>query len=100
MEKRLYARQLCGQYSDFKLNSFRELAESTKDRLVVFYNFNEELWSLKKIAADMNRPVSEVNGHCKDLTAYDQEDNSITFIQYQAGAMGLNLQKANKIIFL
>lgn len=30
---------------------------------------------------------------------YEQYDNSITFIQYQAGAMGLNLQKANKIIY-
>lgn len=99
LTKRLYARQLCGQYSDFKLNSFRELAESTQDRLVVFYNFNEELYALKKIAAELERPVSEVNGHVKDLTAYDQEDNSITFIQYQAGAMGLNLQKANKIIY-
>lgn len=99
LTKRLYCRQLCGQFSKYKLDAFRELVESTQDRLVVFYNFNEELWSLKKIAADMNRPVSEVNGHCKDLTAYDQEDNSITFIQYQAGAMGLNLQKANKIIY-
>ena len=26
-------------------------------------------------------------------------DNSITFIQYQSGSMGLNLQKANKIIY-
>lgn len=99
LTKRLYARQLCGQFSKYKLDAFRELVESTQDRLVVFYNFNEELWSLKKIAADLERPVSEVNGHCKDLTAYDQEDNSITFIQYQAGAMGLNLQKANKIIY-
>lgn len=99
LTKRLYCRQLCGQFSKYKLDAFRELVESTQDRLVVFYNFNEELWSLKKIAADLERPVSEVNGHCKDLTAYDQEDNSITFIQYQAGAMGLNLQKANKIIY-
>lgn len=99
LTKRLYCRQLCGQFSKYKLDAFRELVESTQDRLVVFYNFNEELWSLKKIATDLERPVSEVNGHCKDLTAYDQEDNSITFIQYQAGAMGLNLQKANKIIY-
>ena len=54
---------------------------------------------LKLIASSLNKPISEVNGHCKDLTAYDQEDNSVTFIQYQAGAMGLNLQKANKIIY-
>ena len=99
LTKRLYARQLCGQYSKDKLEAFRELVESTQDRLIVFYNFNAELDALKRIAASLERPVSEVNGHCKDLTAYEQEDDSITFIQYQAGAMGLNLQKANKIIY-
>lgn len=99
LTKRLYCRQLCGQYSQYKLNAFRELVESTQDRLIVFYNFNAELDALMKIAIELNRPISEVNGHNKDLTAYEQEDNSITFVQYQAGAMGLNLQKANKIIY-
>lgn len=99
LTKRLYARQLCGQYSEFKLQAFKELVQSTQDRLIVFYNFNAELELLKRIAASLDRPISEVNGQTKDLTAYEQEDNSITFIQYQAGAMGLNLQKANKIIY-
>lgn len=99
LTKRLYCRQLCGQYSKYKLEAFKELVESTHDRLIVFYNFNAELDALKRVAKSLNRPVSEVNGHCKDLTAYEQEDDSITFIQYQAGAMGLNLQKANKIIY-
>ena len=99
LTKRLYCRQLCGQYSKYKLEAFKELVESTQDRLIVFYNFNAELDALKSVAKSLNRPVSEVNGHCKDLTAYEQEDDSITFIQYQAGAMGLNLQKANKIIY-
>ena len=40
-----------------------------------------------------------INGKTKDLTAYEEHSNSITFVQYQAGAMGLNLQKANKIIY-
>ena len=99
LTKRLYARQLCGQYSTDKIKAFSELLESTQDRVIVFYNFNDELNVLKLIASSLNKPISEVNGHCKDLTAYDQEDNSVTFIQYQAGAMGLNLQKANKIIY-
>lgn len=99
LTKRLYARQLCGQYSEFKLQAFKELVQSTQDRLIVFYNFNAELELLKRIAASLDKPISEVNGQTKDLTAYEQEDNSITFIQYQAGSMGLNLQKANKIIY-
>ena len=99
LTKRLYAKQLCGQYNGYKLEAFKELAESTQDRLIVFYNFNAELDALKNICSTLERPVSEVNGHCKDLTAYEQESNSVTLIQYQAGAMGLNLQKANKIIY-
>lgn len=47
----------------------------------------------------MERPCSIINGEKNDLTAYDQYENSITFIQYQAGSMGVNLQKANKIIY-
>ena len=99
LTKMMYSRMLCGQYNKDKLQSFKDLVESTQDRLIVFYNFNEELNQLKKVAESLERPVSEVNGHVKDLDAYENEDDSITFVQYQAGAMGLNLQKANKIIY-
>ena len=99
LTKMMYSRMLCGQYNQDKLQSFKDLVESTNDRLIVFYNFNEELNQLKKIASELERPISEVNGHVKDLNAYENEDDSITFVQYQAGAMGLNLQKANKIIY-
>ena len=95
----LCERKLCGMYSQEKLQAFKDLAQSTGDRLIVFYNFNDELYSLKKVAYELERPISEVNGKVKDLEAYETESNSITFIQYQAGAMGLNLQKANKIIY-
>ena len=33
------------------------------------------------------------------MYAYECVENSVTFIQYQAGAMGGNFQKANKIIY-
>lgn len=97
--KLLYERQLCGQYSKEKLEAFEDLLNSTNDRLIVFYNFTEELNRLQAIAMSLGRFCSVVNGNRKDLSAYEKCDNSITFIQYQAGAMGLNLQKANKIIY-
>ena len=99
LTKRMYARQLCGQYSKAKLTSFQNLVESTDDRLVVFYNFNEELARMRTIVEDLEKPISIVNGSIKDLTAYENQSNSVTFVQYQAGAKGLNLQKANKIIY-
>jgi len=99
LTKRLYSRMLCGQYNKEKLKAFEDLASSTQDRLIVFYNFNEELAALKEISNKLDRPISEVNGQVKDLSNYETENNSITLIQYQAGAMGLNLQKSNKIIY-
>lgn len=95
----LYARQLCGLYSKDKQQAVRDLIQSTQDRLIVFYNFNGELDRLKKICQEEGRPVSEINGHNKDLTAYETETNSVTLVQYQSGSMGLNLQEANKMIF-
>ena len=38
LTKILYARQLCGQYHKEKLEAFKDLLESTEDRLIVFYN--------------------------------------------------------------
>ena len=99
LTKMLYERQLCGQYNKDKLDAFWDLLESTNDRLIVFYNFNGELDLLEDIAISLNRPISVVNGKSKELGGYENYNDSVTFIQYQAGAMGLNLQKANKIIY-
>jgi len=97
LTKRLYARMLCGHYNQNKLEAFRDLVDSTDDRLIVFYNFNEELAELVNLVKD--KPVSIINGSIKDLSAYETHENSITFVQYQAGSSGLNLQKANKMIY-
>jgi len=99
LTKRMYARQLCGQYNQEKFTAFKDLVESTDDRLIVFYNFNEELNRMVQIVQEIEKPISMVNGNTKDLDAYENKTDSITFVQYQAGAMGLNLQKANKIVY-
>lgn len=99
LTKRLYLRQLASQYNTHKFQAFEDLLTGTNDRLVVFYNFNDELEGLLHIAQKHKRPISIINGQTKDLSCYETCDDSITFIQYQAGAMGLNLQKANKIIY-
>ena len=54
---------------------------------------------MKRIVQGMNRPVSILNGETKDLTAYNYKADSVTFVQFQAGARGGNYQKANKIIY-
>ena len=104
LTKMLYERQLCGQYSQDKLKAFTDLVQSTEDRLIVFYNFTEELFRMQDVLLQINfndysKRFSVVNGKEKHLQNYEDKSNSITFIQYQAGAMGLNLQKASRMIF-
>ena len=99
LTKMLYERQLCGIYSADKLKAFTDLVESTDDRLIVFYNFTEELKAMKAIVEGLKRKISTVNGSSYDLFWYGEKSDSVTFVQYQAGSMGLNLQLANKIIY-
>lgn len=105
LTKLLYARMLCGLYSKEKLEAFRDLIESTDDRVIVFYNFTAELDAMQSVLIDMYgepetaRRCSIVSGECKALKSYETYTDSITFVQYQAGAMGLNLQKACRIIY-
>ena len=99
LTKMLYERMLCGFANKDKLNLFKDLLCSTSDRLIVFYNFQNEMTKLSEIVIDSDRPVSIINGDTKDLSAYENFENSVTLIQYQAGAMGLNLQKSNKIVY-
>lgn len=99
LTRMLYERMLCGQYSEAKLKAFTDLVESTEDRLIVFYNFTEELNRMLEAMKNNLKPRSIVNGAVKNLVSYENFNNSITFIQYQAGAMGLNLQKACRMVF-
>lgn len=88
LTKLLYSRQLCSQYNKNKIQAFKDLVASTNERLIVFYNFNEELWELKQVCEELERPTSEINGHTKDLTAYEQESDSVTLCQYQSASKG------------
>ena len=92
----LYLRQLASQYNRNKLQALKDIMESTTDRLIIFYNFNEEK---KQILDIVDRPISVLSGDMKELRHYENKSNSITLVQYQAGATGVNLQKANKIIY-
>ena len=95
----LYQRQLCGAYNVDKLNAVKDILDSTNDRIIIFYNFNDEFKALRDLCKKQNREFSIVNGSRKDLSCYENFIDSVTLIQYQAGAMGLNLQKSNKIVY-
>ena len=93
----LYLRQLCN--SSEKLDMLKTLLESTNDRVIIFYNFDIELKLLQQIVSKLKRPISYINGHEKQLNCYNDFEDSVTLVQYQSGSAGVNLQKANKMIY-
>ena len=99
LTKSLYARMLCGAYSEAKLDALKDLLQSTEKRVVIFYNFNNELRKIEDLCIELNKPFSIVNGETKDRQCFDEFENGVIAVQYQAGAMGLNLQKSNMMIF-
>ena len=99
LTKMLYERQLCSIYNSNKLNQLKTLLESTNDRIIIFYNFKEEYNQISKLCEDLDKPISVINGEVNNLENYNTCDDSVTLVQYQAGAMGINLQKCNKIIY-
>lgn len=99
LTKMLYERMLCGYANKEKLKALRDLLESTEDRVVIFYNFQRELEELKILCESLERPMSFINGSVKDQSQYEKSENSVILVQYQAGSMGLNFQKANKVVY-
>lgn len=92
-------RQLSSLYNQHKYAELTTILESTEGRIIIFYNFTDEAEKIVKICKESKKPVSVVNGQKRDLKNYENCENSITLIQYQAGAMGLNLQKSNIMVY-
>lgn len=97
VQNMLILRQLCN--SKEKLDMLKTLLESTNDRVIIFYNFDIELKLLQQYISKLKRPMSFINGHEKNLNCYNNNDDSITLVQYQSGSAGVNLQLANKMIY-
>ena len=96
LKQLLYERQLCGQYNKNKIAALEDLLQSTNSRIIIFYNFTAEF---DLIASLTDRPISFINGAGTDLANYENCPDSITLVQYQAGAMGHNMERANIIIY-
>ena len=99
LTKLLYLRQLASMYNPNKLQVLRDTLESCDERVVIFYNFKSELEIIKNLCSELDRPVSYINGDGTDLENYENVDNTVTLVQYQAGASGVNLQKSNIVIY-
>lgn len=92
-------RQLAAAYSPAKIEAFGDLLSSTSKRLVVFYNFDVELEGLTEELAKRGRPYGVLNGKAHDLSLFFDTDDGVALIQYQSGAMGVNLQQADTCVY-
>lgn len=98
LAKRIRMKQLCGFYNPNKKAKLEDIFESlSEERIIVFYLFQRDLDVIKEVAG--SRPFSYVNGEGRDLDAYENHGDSITAVQYQAGAYGLNLQQAHYAVY-
>lgn len=92
-------RQLAAAYSPAKLEAFGDLLDGTSKRLVVFYNFDVELEGLTEELVKRGRPYGVLNGKAHDLSPFFDTDDGVALIQYQSGAMGVNLQQADTCVY-
>lgn len=92
-------RQLAAAYSRAKLEAFGDLLDGTGKRLVAFYNFDVELEGLTAELEKRYRPYGVLNGNAHDLSPFFDSDDGVALIQYQSGAMGVNLQQADTCVY-
>lgn len=85
-----------------KLKYLEMLAEGTDENMIIFYNFQAEKHAFIKLFEKLKKQVYEVSGQRSELPKRDiwcGLKNSITLVQYQAGAAGIELQYANLVVF-
>lgn len=93
---RMGLRQLCcGFIKDIKVHNNKEIwlkdfLDNYNERVVIFYNFNMELDSIKKVCEDLKRPYSVYNGSEKDFTNFEKNDDAIAICNYASASLGLN----------
>ena len=95
----LYLRMLAGAFNMAKYEALEDIFNSTDGRIIIFYNFKLEYDAIKSYSDKAGRPFAYVNGSGRDLDAYENFSNAVVAVQYQAGSMGLNLQKANVAVY-
>jgi SNF2 family DNA or RNA helicase len=83
-----------------KLSYTEMLAESTTENIVVFYYYQAEKEELIK-ALGKSKKIYEVSGKMNNLPKreiWSDLKDSVTLVQYQAGAAGIELQYCNLVI--
>lgn len=76
--------------SQNKLTWVQDFLDGYDKRVVIFYNYNVELDSLKNLLEKMGRPYSVYNGGEKDFTNFKNHENGVCLCNYMSGSVGIN----------
>lgn len=91
----LMLRRICNTNAD-RLNKLIDIVEQKK-KVIIFYNFDYELYTLKEIFENSKFECAEWNGHKHQ--PIPEADNWVYLVQYNAGNEGWNCIKTDTIIF-
>lgn len=97
LNKMLGLRKLASYYSGEKKQALSDILEVNPERIVVFYNFKRELEEIRKIVG--KRHFCEINGEHHDQSLFDRYDDCVIACQFQASAMGINLQASHILVY-
>ena len=97
MSLRTYLRQCCSGFiknhkleKDVKEKWLEDFLEITKDRVVIFVNYNMEINIITNLCKRINRHYSIYNGEIKDLKNFKEHSDGIAIVNYASGATGIN----------
>lgn len=77
--------------SKFKHQWLKDFLEDVGDkRVVIFYNYNHELESIKRIVENVGRKFSVYNGESKNLNNFKQFKDGVAICNYKSGSFGIN----------
>lgn len=93
---RMGLKQLCsGFIKDIKIHNNKEIwlkdfLDNYNERVVIFYNFNMELDSIKNICEELKKPYSVYNGSEKNLDNFKKYNDGVAICNYGSASLGLN----------
>lgn len=76
-----------------KKDIFRDLLESLDKKVLVLYNFEQELEDIKEIATSLNKTYSQITKENVDISG------DVVIAHYVTGSTGHNLQEINHTIY-